>query len=70
MHEISKDGHIDAMSELELVVNIVDRATSAPESLALLVLDAVRASILNPTSAAYGSNRPPAVATAADAAHK
>lgn len=65
---VEQDGHIDRMSELELLIHVIDRATSAPEALALFVMQAVRDSVLNPGSAAYGSNRPPALITAADAA--
>ncbi len=68
LRHIAKDGHIDEMSELELLINIVDQATSCPEQLALAVLEAVRESILNPKTAAYGSNRAPAHVTEADAA--
>lgn len=68
MRHIAKDGRVDEMSELELLINIVDRATSCPERLSLGVMDAVRDSILHPQTAAYGSNRPPAQVTAADAA--
>jgi hypothetical protein len=65
---IVHDGRIDQMTELELLVNIVSRATSCPEKLAVHVLQAVKESIVSPKTAAYGSNRPPATATAADAA--
>jgi len=64
--EIRRDGHIEATSELELLINIVHWCTKCPESLALLALDAVRESVLSPATASYGSNRPPAVITPAD----
>lgn len=64
--EINRDGHVDALSELELLINIVHWATKCPESLAMIALDAVRKSILTPESACFGSNRPPAIITAED----
>ncbi len=64
--EITHDGHIDAQSELELLLNIVHWATSCPEALAVQALEAVRESVLAPAKAAYGSNRPPAVIAPAD----
>lgn len=66
IREITHDGHIDAQSELELLLNIVHWCTQCPEPLAHLALDAVRESVLSPATAAYGSNRPPAVITPAD----
>ncbi|MCZ6764454.1 MAG: hypothetical protein O7C63_05910 [Alphaproteobacteria bacterium] len=66
--QMAKDGRVDQWSELELLIHVIDRATSAPEKLVMYVLDAVRTSILSPQTAAYGSNRPPAMVTAADAA--
>jgi len=64
--EINRDGHIDAVSELELLINVVHWAAKCPESLAMIALEAVRKSILTPESACFGSNRPPAVITPAD----
>lgn len=66
IEEIERDGHVDAASELELLINIVHWCTQCPESLALLALDAVRESVLSPATACYGSNRPPAVITPND----
>lgn len=66
IEEIRRDGHIDAVSELELLINIVHWCTQCPESLSLLALEAVRESVLSPATACYGSNRPPAVITPSD----
>lgn len=66
IEEINQDGHIEATSELELLINIAHWSTQCPESLALLALDAIRTSILNPKTASYGSNRAPAVITQSD----
>lgn len=63
---VAADGRIEATSELELLLNITHWATSCPEDLALLALEAVRRSVLDPTEAVYGSNRPPAVIGAGD----
>lgn len=68
MERISCDGRIDQLTELELLINILHRAESCPEPLVLMVLQAVRESILSPATAIYGSNRPPALITTADAA--
>jgi len=64
--EIKRDGRIEATSELELLINIVHWCTKCPQALPLLALDAIKESILNPATACYGSNRPPAVITATD----
>ena len=63
---IAGDGRIDDTSELELLINVIHWAKSCPEELALFVLKAVRESVLEPETAAYGSNRPPAVISPAD----
>lgn len=65
---ILRDGRIEATSELELLINIVHRATWCPDALKVLALAAVRDSVLHPATAAYGSNRPPAVVSAGDVA--
>ena len=65
---VTHDGRVDQLTEFALLVNIVNRATLCPEALVEFALAAVRQSILAPETAAYGSNRPPALITAADAA--
>ncbi len=66
IQQIQHDGHVDSLSELELLLNILRWAALCPESLALLTLRAVQDSILTPSQACYGENRPPAVITPAD----
>ena len=58
---ILRDGKVDGETELELLINVVHWAISRPPALALLAMRAIRDSILEPATAAYGSNRPPAV---------
>lgn len=65
---VTHDGRVDQLTEFALLVNIINRATLCPESLVMFALEAVRQSVLAPATAAYGSNRPPALITAADAA--
>jgi hypothetical protein len=60
------DEHIDSTSELELLINVVHWAVSCPAGLSLLVLKAVKESVLTPETASYGSNRPPKVISPAD----
>lgn len=67
IENITGDGQIDGRSELELLINVVHWATACPEELVLFVMNAVRESVLNPETAIYGSNRPPAVIGPADA---
>jgi hypothetical protein len=64
--EIVRDGRIDGTSELELLINVAHWAARCPEDLPLFVLQAVKESVLTPETAAYGSNRPPAVLSPAD----
>lgn len=65
---ITHDGKIDALSELALLINIVHWATSCPEDLMMLALEAVRVSVTAPGEAAYGANRPENLITAGDVA--
>jgi len=55
---IGADGHIESKTELELVLNIVHWARHCPEELVLLVLDAVRQSVLLSRESPLGANRP------------
>ncbi len=66
LDRILRDGKVDGESELELLINVVHWSISCPEELAMLALDTVRRSILEPATAPYGSNRPPAVIGAGD----
>jgi len=63
---IRRDGRIEATSELELLLNVVHWCVACPAELSCLALAAVKDSVLAPETAAYGSNRPPAVITPAD----
>lgn len=65
---ILRDGKVDSETELELLINVVHWAISSPPPLAMLAMQAIRDSILQPETAAYGSNRPPAVISPADVA--
>jgi len=55
---IGANGHIESKTELELVLNIVNWARQCPEELVLLVLDAVRQSVLLSRETPLGANRP------------
>ena len=55
---IGADGHISSKTELELVLNIVHWARHCPEEVVLLVLDAVRQSVLLSRETPLGANRP------------
>lgn len=63
---VTHDGHIDAASELELLLNVVHWCEQCPDALGVLALKAVKESVLTPPTAAYGSNRAPAVITGED----
>jgi hypothetical protein len=63
---IQHDGRIDATSELELLLNVVHWCVACPAELSRSALAALKDSVLSPDTAAYGSNRPPAVIAPAD----
>ena len=65
---ILRDGKVDSETELELLINVVHWSVSCPPPLALLAMRAIRDSVLQPETAAYGSNRPPSVISPADVA--
>jgi len=65
---IMADGRVQSASELELLINVLHWSLSCPEELAVLALEAVRDSVLDPDHAAYGAGRRPAVIDAADVA--
>lgn len=56
-HRIVRNNRIDADTELELLGNILHWAEYVPPELAEFALSAVRESILDPDSAAYGRDR-------------
>ncbi|WP_373502047.1 hypothetical protein [Aestuariivirga sp.] len=47
MARIGHDGHVETRSELELLVNILEEATSCPNSLASFALGEIKASVLS-----------------------
>jgi hypothetical protein len=55
---VGSDGHISSKTELELVLNVVHWARHCPEEIVLLVLDAVRQSVLLSRDTPLGANRP------------
>jgi hypothetical protein len=55
---IGADGHLESKTELELVLNVVHWARHCPEDVVLLVLDAVRQSVLLSRPSPLGANRP------------
>ncbi len=65
---IGADGHIQSKTELELVLNIVHWAWHCPEEVVLLVLDAVRQSVLLSRESPLGANRPRTIIGAGDVA--
>jgi hypothetical protein len=68
MENVSRDGHVSAKAELELVLNVVHWAREVPEALVVLVLDAVRQSVMLSRDSAFGANRPEAAIGAGDVA--
>lgn len=65
---IVADGRVHSQTELELLLNVVHWAVSCPESLGVFALEAVRDSVLDPDSSAYGQGRRAGVIDAADVA--
>ena len=63
---ITHDSRLDSASEVELLVNIVHWADQVPEDLIVLMLQAVKDSVLTPDTAAYGHGRNAGVVTPAD----
>lgn len=68
IENVSADGHVSAKTELELVLNVVHWARQVPEDLVMLVLDAVRQSVMLSRETAFGSNRPQCAIGAGDVA--
>jgi hypothetical protein len=66
IENITRDGRVDGSSELELLVNIVHWAVSVPEEVIVLMLQAVKESVLTPETALYGRGRKPGVVTEID----
>lgn len=63
---VHRDGRIDALSELELLLNVVHWCVDCPAELSHAALDAVKQSVLRPKGAPFGAGRQPAVITAED----
>lgn len=63
---VLRDGRIDALSELELLLNVVHWCVECPEELSKVALDAVRESVLRPDAALYGAGREAGVISAED----
>lgn len=68
IENITRNGRVDDATELELLVNIVHWADSVPEDLLVLMLQAVKESVLAPEKAAYGRGRNAGVVTEVDVA--
>lgn len=66
IENITVDGRVDGRTELELLVNIVHWAESVPEDLILLMLQAVKESVVTPFRAPYGRGRNAGTVTATD----
>jgi hypothetical protein len=49
IERISKDGRVESKTELELLVNVLDRARWAPQSLVSFALDQVKDAVINGT---------------------
>jgi len=58
IENITADGHVESKTELELLLNIVYWARQCPEELSLLLLEAVRQSVLLSRETPLGGNRP------------
>lgn len=57
IERIRKDGRIDARAEFELLVNVIDRASSCPAELILLALATVRDVVLQGNGLLFGPKR-------------
>jgi hypothetical protein len=66
IENITVDGRVDGRTELELLVNVVHWAESVPEDLILLMLQAVKESVVTPFRAPYGRGRNAGTVTATD----
>jgi len=66
VRNLLRDNKVAGLTELELLVNLSHWAISTPELFKVLVLEAVRDSVLHPDEALYGSGRQPGVVTEVD----
>src|SRR5690606_11741104 len=66
---ITRDGHVDTANELDLLVNVLDKARLSPQRLVRFALDAVRQTVISGRGPArVGGDHEPGVVTAADVA--
>jgi hypothetical protein len=68
IENVTFDGHVSVKTELELVLNVVHWARQVPEELTMLVLDAVRESVMLSRESVFGANRPQCAIGAGDVA--
>ena len=66
IRNLLRDNKIAGITELELLVNLIHWAVSTPAELKVLVLEAVRDSVLFPDKALYATGRKAGVITAVD----
>ncbi len=66
LNHILRDGAVDGLTELELLINVAHWAHSCPSSLTVVMLDAVKQSVLEPAEALYGHGRAPGHITESD----
>jgi hypothetical protein len=67
IERIAKDGRVESKTELELLVNVLDKARWAPQSLVRFALDQVKAAVLTGTGPLRsGKKLEPGVVTQAD----
>lgn len=66
IRNLLRDNRVAGITELQLLVNLSHWAISTPELFKVLVLEAVRDSVLEPDEALYGSGRKPGVVTEVD----
>ncbi|MFQ5380789.1 MAG: hypothetical protein ACE5EF_04070 [Dehalococcoidia bacterium] len=64
--EVTRDGRKLGAAELQLVVNVIDRAHHCPETLVAFALEALKDGVLDPASCSFGRGRAPGVVTEAD----
>ena len=66
---ITRDGHVDTASELDLLVNVLDKARLSPQRLVRFALDAVKQTVISGRGPSrVGGDHEPGVVTAADVA--
>ena len=67
MQRIGRDGRVDTKTELELLINVLDKARWAPQSLVTFALEQIRYAVVDGTGPLRsGSTLEPGVVSAAD----